>query len=291
MKTGLPFYGLCVVICMAGFLFIPSGESFSPEHTRLAILASALIGILLFAFGVGLDVTKSPLGILLSGRNTYSLSRLQMALWTWLVLGGLIATAVSRAWSIGKVGTPMTALAIRIPSELLAAMGISYFTGFAAPAALALKGQTQSTPGQINLSAKRMGESICTVGSVVYRPLNAPPKIADMVQGDDLATAGTVDLSKVQQLMITLLLIGIYLVQLVGLFTSPHFTASDGTPALLGGSSDMTSLPSLQSNFVSLLALSHAGYLAYKVAPRLQAQPSAASLPALRPTPPDRMAP
>lgn len=280
MNTGKPFYGLCVVIWLIALVAVPLGH-WAPECAPLLVFVGSFIGIVFLLVGIGIDVAETPLGIILSGRNTYSLSRLQMSLWTVLALSALVGVAVSRAWGIGDVGTPTTALSINIPGELLAAMGISYFTGFAAPAALSIKAQTPSTAAQVNLASNRLGESIYADGSVVNRPLNATAKIADMVQGDDLATAGTVDLSKVQQLLITLLLVGIYFVMLVGLFNG------DPKAALVDGK---TQLPPFSKDFLTLLGLSHAGYLAYKVAPRAQAASSTVNVPSLRPPPPDRLA-
>src|ERR1700722_8546534 len=283
MANGKPFYGLCVVIWLIALIGAPWGQWLPPEDLRLVAFLGAFLGMVLFFMGIGLDVSQTPLGVILSGRNTYSLSRLQMTLWTLLVLSALIGVAVSRAWGIGGVGTITTALSIVIPGNLLAAMGISYFTGFAAPAALAIKSLSTSTAGQVNLAGNRMGESIYANGSVMQRPRSSPAKIADMVQGDDLATAGTVDLSKVQQLLITFLLVGIYFVILIGLFLGNQFTAKvDGR--------EVTQLPDFSKDFLTLLTLSHAGYLAYKVAPRSQAESSTVNAPALRPSPPDRLA-
>src|SRR5207253_1021586 len=153
-----------------------------PGVTRVVAFLGALAGVVCLLFGIGIDVSETPLGVLLSGRNTYSLSRLQMVLWTVLVLSALIGAAVSRAWGIDHIGTVTTALAIEIPGNLLAAMGISYFTGFAAPAALALKSQsrTTATAGQLNLASNRLGEKIYATGRVVGRPLSEQARIADM---------------------------------------------------------------------------------------------------------------
>jgi hypothetical protein len=281
MASGTPYFGLWILIWLAAFLGVPGWHPVAPEDLRLLVFVGAFLGLACFFVGVGVSVSATPLGVILSGRNTYSLSRLQMALWTWLVLSALIGAAVARAWGIGGVGSVSTALSIGIPGNLLAAMGISYFTGFAAPAALSLKSQSGNTPGQVNLASKRLDENIYANGSVIQRPLNSPAKLADVVQGDDLATAGTVDLSKVQQLLITLLLVGVYFVVLLGLFHGKFADAADGR----------TALPDFSKDLLTLMGLSHAGYLAYKVAPRPQAQSNSVDTPGLRPAPPDRLAP
>jgi len=277
------FYLVCLSLWTVCLGILPNLTYLTPEHTRLTVFLGAFAGTVCLVIGIGIQVAGTPLGILQSGRNTYSLSRLQMALWTLVILSALIAAAVCRAWQLGP-GTLSTALNIWIPQELFAVMGISYFSGAAAPAILSLKSQTPSTPDQISATTRRMGEPICVTGSVVHRPTNASPKLADIVQGDDVSTAGTVDLSKVQQLLITLLLVGVYFSMLANMFLHglPSVTASAGNDH-----TERTMLPAFSQDFVTLLSISHASYLAYKAAPR----PAIATPPSdspFRPTPPDR---
>ena len=288
LSSGKPFLALWLLLWLVALIILPWWHPFVPSVLRILVFLGTIVGTAFFFVGVGLSVAEDPFGIFWSGLNRYSLSRLQMALWTLLIVSALIAVAVVRAWgaSPGVVapGTVATALAVKIPGELLAAMGISYFTGFAAPAALALNARSgTSTPDQIALASRRLGEPIYATGRVIHRPLSADAKMADLVQGDDVATAGTVDLSKVQQLLITLLLLGVYFAMLVGLFY-----AGGGDKTWV---SDSTQLPALSPDFISLMALSHAGYLAYKVAPKSQTESPAKDFPGSRPLPPDRLAP
>ncbi len=289
-------YVLCAAISLVTLVIIPWTTFPWPKTAiannaivgpvRLAVFSGALIAIASFLAGLGLDISRTPLGVLKSSRNTYSLSRLQMVLWTWLVLSALIAAAVSRAWGIGGIGDISTALAIKIPGNLLVAMGISYFTGFAAPAALALKSQpdTTASPAQLNLAASRLEERISATGSIIHRPSSSPARMSDLVQGDELANAGIIDVSKVQQLLITLLLVAIYLAMLCGVFYNGPFTATEA-------GKELTPLPDFSKDFLTLLTLSHAGYLGYKMAPKPAGGTSAVNSPTRRPLPPDSGAP
>lgn len=277
---GWPFYMLAAVIFVIALGFLPgfrvgeiakAGAVAFDGVPRAIAFFGALAGTALVLAGIGADVNQEPLGVLQSSRNAYSLSRFQMTLWTWLVLSALIAGAVCRAWGLGA-GNLGTALDIDINGDLFAVMGISYFTGAATPALLALKAQGASDPASAAAVTGRAGETMLVQGQVVVRPAGRPPRLGDLVQGDDVGSGGIVDLSKVQQLLITLLLIGTYGVMLFGLFAYGPFS---------GPKSDHTILPAFPQNFVGLLALSHGGYLAYKAAPK-----SAPGAPAGPPAPP-----
>jgi len=239
----------------------------------------------------GLAITKTAFGILRGSGNTYSLSRLQMAAWTWLILSALIAVAVARLWD--QAGSAADALNIYVPSNLFIVMGISFFTGAAAPALLSLKTTTAPTAGQLETARQRMDESnVVSNGQLIVRSLAETPHFGDLVEGDDVATAGTVDISKVQQLLITILLLGVYFAMLWDLFASSgqdgllwnipgdqlqnlinqgslrcgFNTAQEALKA--GCGTGWTALPDFPGSLVTLLAVSHGGYLAYKAAPR-----------------------
>jgi hypothetical protein len=269
---GWVFYLLAALIWSITLGVIPGlndNASAALSWVRIGAFLGALAGVLAVFVGVGLDVAQDWLGALQSGRNTYSLSRLQMALWTWIILSALMALACCRAWGLGA-GDVSTALGIRVSADLFTVMGISYFSAAAAPALLALKTQGPTNPGHQAQVSARTGEPMQVQGSVVSRPADADPRIGDIVQGDDVGSAGTVDLSKVQQLLITLTLVGTYAAMLYGLFAyGPLANAPD--------KSGETILPVFSQSFVTLLAISHAGYLGYKAAPKPAPTGAAAS--------------
>jgi hypothetical protein len=278
--SGRAWYFVCLVLWVVTLVLLPWLNPFGPSWIRTLAFIGALAGSLSLFIGLGLGVAEDVLGVLQDGRNTYSLSRLQMALWTLLILSALIAITVCRAWGLFSGSTLATAFDVYVPPALYAAMGISYFSGAAAPAILSLKSQSPSTAGQVAFASERMGQTIRVTGRVIHRPLSADPILADIVQGDDIATAGTVDLSKVQQLLITMLLLVMYLAVLVGLFVNGPAPAGDEVPK------NLMSLPDFPLTFLTLMAISHGGYLAFKAVPA-SAPASAASAGALqRPNPP-----
>ena len=123
---------------------------------RVISLRSALIII-----GFGALVSKTLWGFALSSRNAYSLSKMQMAGWTVLVLAALFTAAEIRIFGyFGAVKSPP--LDITIPGELLAAMGIAIFTTAATPAVLALKASGTPTDSQADAAARRLADQTKT---------------------------------------------------------------------------------------------------------------------------------
>ena len=171
-----------------------------------------------------------------------------------------------RSWATLDTGSAdglSVALNIFIPPELLVIMGISIASGAAAPAILSLKSLT-SAPSRsaLDTAATRVGADVHAVGKVFVRSDRCPPLFQDLFQSDDAVAAGTVDISKVQQFAVTLILWGVYLAMLLRLF---YAGASGEIPA--GVKPGTTVLPQLSETFIYLLAISHAGYLAYKAVP------------------------
>ncbi len=89
------------------------------------------IGILIMVVMLGLaghKINKRWTGALIDSRNKFSLSRLQITLWTILVLSAYLAMAMPRVLAmIGKNPTlnQEQALNIKFPEQLILAMGIS----------------------------------------------------------------------------------------------------------------------------------------------------------------------
>lgn len=244
-----------------------------PHPAAIALFACDLLLLGTIVFGCGWAITGRAAGIALGSWNDYSLSKLQVVLWTIVVLGAFVAIASLRLLGFFGFAAAADPLDIAIPGPLLAAMGIAAFTSTATPSILALKSTQPGQPPQIAAARQRQIDAtggqatdFAHTGQTVGRTSAATASWIDIVTGDELANAGTVDLSKVQHLLVTLLLLGTY----IGLVMRQ----------LAGASHPLAGLPDPGSAFVELLAISHAGYLAYKVAPK-----SGRSLPAAAPEP------
>jgi hypothetical protein len=262
-----------LLITAAVLWFWASGKPSAPANTPAAPVALAvtaflvdMVAIALIIIGFGAVTTGRISGFFMSSRNAYSLSKLQMAGWTVVVLAALlIAAEINVLGYFGDMlkdadGKAIEPLMINIPGEVLAALGIAGFSFAATPAILALKATQTPADVQADIAAQRISDNtgistdrITNVGNVMARTDGDAAHISDIVSGDEVANAGTIDLSKVQQLLITLLLLSTYVVMTVQ-------TLSLGKA--------IASLPALGPRFVELLALSHAGYLVYKAAPK-----------------------
>jgi hypothetical protein len=241
------------------------------RHARLGILFGSLAALLFWFMSVGVGVTGQRAGILWTSRNTYSLSRLQLTLWSWLVLSALMSAVICRMlYLLAPEGTGgfVGAMNVVIPSELLQVMGISVASATLTPLILSSKtqpgpsptAQSAATTSQLDAAADRVGAPIQALGSVVVRDANFPPLFKDLFQGDEVSKAGIVDMGKVQQAIVSLVLIVGYLFILIDLFMTGNAGAVPKAPG-------STELPSLSSAVVYLLGISHAGYLAMKASP------------------------
>lgn len=198
---------------------------FVGQRTVLAWVAIAAL-MAAFAAVAGHGVTGLWRGVLIDERHRLSLSRLQMLLWTVLVLSAYMAATLA---NIGRSSAaPMN---VNIPSELWLAMGISTASLVAAPAALAYRQRRQR-------------------GGVVTLPSERDSRFADLFHGEETNDSDHLDLGKVQMFLFTIVLVLGY-----GLALGDMFEKTT-TP--------FTSLPAVDEAVVTLLAISHAGYLTKK---------------------------
>ncbi|WP_457337479.1 hypothetical protein [Rhizobacter sp. P5_C2] len=246
------------------------------SYIRLAIFLTCLATLLSWFLSVGVGVTGQRAGILWTSRNTYSLSRLQLTLWTWLIMSTLMAVVVCRMCKLFfpiEAGGIDGAMNLIIPNELLQVMGISLGSAAITPLILASKSQptpsstlqtgVSSTPvsnAQLDAAADRVGAPLQAMGTVMVRDPNSPPLFKDFFQGDEIAKAGLVDMGKVQQAIVTIVLFGSYLAMVLNMFYTGDVSAHPKMPGT-------TELPALSQTFVNLLGISQLGYLALKATP------------------------
>lgn len=189
---------------------------------------------------IGWLVNNRPIGAFIDNRNKISLSKLQAGAWTVVVLSALATIAVYNLLGQGDAsGT--TDLEIAIPGELLLAMGISATSLVAAPALLSLK---EANDNDSTLEVKDDAHEASW---------------GDIVTGDELGNAAAPDLGKIQQVLITVLLLGIYASYVYILLSSSQAPIHE--------------LPKLDDSFVWLLGISHAAYLSYKAVPHTPTAP------------------
>jgi len=255
----------------AAAALLPIGGAVAARYSLYVVgveLGALLLLLNLTALGgamllVGKALTGDPFGFVLGGLNRYSLARAQAALWTVVVFAILLTTA---EWNLalppGTVMPPevMGPLDIAIPSALLTALGLSLFSALAAPALVTIHGDTtpEATGKQLEAASDRIQAltgkmpGLQASGQVVSNRDIGSASWQELLTGDEVGQAAKVDLSKVQQAMLTVIIVGIYVAAFL--------------EALKGGA--WLVLPQLGGDAVRLLAISHAGYLAYKVMPK-----------------------
>lgn len=215
--------------------------------------AGSAVSMVLFCVGIGMAINGRPGGLVIDIRNRVSLSKFQAAAWTVLVLSALIAAAIVRIKMIPASTTPP--LDIDIPNPLLAAMAISATSLVATPLILNQKRNLTAVDGQEAETASKLGDDPANLASDGKLYGRNDPSLAqwfDMFRGDEVDTAGSPDLSKLQQFLVTVIILVAYSAAIWNMF---------------GDSNEITSLPALSEHMTWLVGLSHAGYLAYKAAP------------------------
>jgi hypothetical protein len=256
IQARIAVLGVFVLILLAVAANIWLAPLWAWLATEAAIVASFIL--------MGLACNRRAAGILIDGRNRISLSRLQACGWTVLVLSAVAAAA---AWNLRFGQGP--ALGLIIPQQLITAMGISLATLSATPVVLSMKTGGQASASDVASATAALtppGSSGGTVvtGTLAGRDNSDDASWLDLFRGDEVGDAAAPDVSKIQKLLITILLLGLYTAALWDQFSAPKGLFS--------------TLPVLSDNFVWLLGVSHAGYLLYKSAPH--SQPSGGSPPA-----------
>jgi hypothetical protein len=211
------------------------------------LVALALVFVLFITLGLAIE--GYPFGVLVDGRNKISLSRLQIVLWTILFVATfwiLYIWNVSHA-AAGQLGS---ALRFTVPSTVWLLMGISGTSAVGAPLILSAKpspGPTAPPPPAPQDPSKFLD------GVVVKRQLGAKPSWADILLGDEAGNADSLDISKLQQLMLSAVAFIAY-------------AYAVGRCLLSVGNGTVPALPEMDGGFIALIAASHATYLGYKAA-------------------------
>jgi len=228
--------------------FLTNGKAthFNP---CLAWLLTA-VALILFINAVGIAINWRAPGIIIDNRNRVSLSKFQAVAWTVLILSAMITTASYNLWA----GPAETALDLTISNNLLAAMGISAVSVAATPAILSLK-TSQPPEGSEAADASAVGMT-STEGKIAGRKSPKQAQWVDMFRGDEVSNVNKPDLSKIQQFLITVMLVAVYGASLWAMFA-----------ALQPAGKPIVKLPDFNDGFAWLMGISHAGYLAYKAVP------------------------
>lgn len=212
---------------------------------------------------VGYAIVGRPAGILIDVRNRISLSRLQAAGWSVLMLSALVTMAAARL-----IAGTRDALSIAIPPDLLIAMGISATSLAVAPALLSLKAVSPPPPNAnaatVAANTGRATAAATPVGNRMGWATPADAHWIDIFAGEGQDDGDKVDLSKVQQFLVSLLLLTVYTVAIWKLFNGSAYLADK----VAEGAKTAATLPEMSEPFVWFMGISHLGYLGAKALPK-----------------------
>lgn len=233
----------------------PEAISSTPEPERWQLTWVAMLLILaIFTFGVGRALTGTWKSLLIDERNMQSLARLQLVLWTGLVISAL---ATAAAWNI-HMGRD-DPLALNIPEELWILLGISSAT---------LVGSNLIKTKQANPASQDISREAATqrlnemsgggqigVGELAKNVSRVQARWTDMFMSEGIHNEGTLDVGKIQMFAFTLIVVLAY---------AAAFARTSYLPDHQDG--PRFDFPSIGESLVALLGISSTAYLANKAA-------------------------
>jgi hypothetical protein len=254
-------YGVLFGAPLAWIIFFPILLWSLPREpapgSKLWYWVGTMIVLVVFMFALGYRIKDGRLlGVLIDERNKMTLSRLQLIIWTVVILSGYATAAL---WNLFAANAP-DPLAVQWPEELWWLLGISTTSLVGSPLILQTKKQqvpntTQEETYQQRLSdqpqngADQVG-SPPNLGNLAVNPTPRQASLADMFRGDEIGNEASVDISKIQLFFFTILIVIAYGTGLGDLF----LTTTGAVEAF----------PALSESILVLLGISHAGYLGYK---------------------------
>lgn len=251
----------------SGFL---TGRAESGSASILTPLATVIAGLVLMVVALGLGTKQRVAGMWIDTRNRVSLARAQITLWTIVALAGYMTFAM---FNVGFSDIVTSASEMSryqafpaIPASIAAALGIATTSTMLSALILPTKDRSGGTididvRGGDPTDPRKRGLPFFGMESegLDRRTSPADASIADVFMGEEKANADTVDIARLQNVVITITLVLGFLLQLIGLSRSISVTTM-----LDAKNSIFASLPEFNAAFTSLLLASHATYLVAK---------------------------
>jgi hypothetical protein len=217
--------------------------------TQWIVVMAILLALCILA---GVLVNGRPDGILIDDRNRISLERFQWVCWLILLLGGYFAEAV---WNIAHAADLASgAVFPQMQNELFLLLGIVSVSPVISNVIVDSKKRTpEPAAGAAQLAAQQPlaanDPSARQTGVMDVNASVADASWADLYLGEEAANRYVVDISRLQKLVITVLLVFAYAASLWRLLEHPATSLS---------------MPGVGNDFIGLLGISHGAYLAAK---------------------------
>ncbi|MER9565792.1 hypothetical protein [Mesorhizobium sp. M0571] len=265
------------------FQFLNDASAYLTGVTSAAGSASVLVPFLMLVCGIagltvalGLGTKQRVAGVWIDTRNRVSLARAQVTLWTAVALAGYATFALFNVGFAGIVGAAAvsaggSALGIAtfgafpaMPASVAAALGIAAVSPMLSALILSTK---DAGANKADLAIRGADGDLRKRGTPFFgaesagldkRTSPSLASIADIFMGEEVANADTVDVSRLQNVVITATLV-------LGFFSILVAMTTISAAQLIGAKGSVfTSLPELGETFTALLVASHATYLITK---------------------------
>jgi hypothetical protein len=210
--------------------------------------------IVVFFLLTGKAITGRGLGVLINERKLMSLSRLQLVIWTTVIVSGFFVIALERI-HMGEVLQPLN---IGIDWQIWALLGMSATSFVGTPLLYgAKKNKNPADPELVPKVAARYREEPGNVNAnregILYGNGSIQDaRFTDMFEGDELANVQLVDVAKLQMFFFTVVIAVSYGMQLYALIAYGDLSVGD------------VKMPEVQPGLLVLMGVSHAGYLGSK---------------------------
>jgi hypothetical protein len=251
---------------MYGLTAWVTGLSSDAGSTSIAVpYVITLIGTAGLLAALGLSTKGRVAGIWIDTRNRVSLARAQVTLWTMVVLSGYLVLSMFNIGFAAVLQSPEALVSYHafpsIPESVAVALGIS--TASTMLSALILG--TKDKEPELNFAG---AQDPATRGAAFFgvqttgldkRAIPAQASLTDIFMGEENANSDTVDVARLQNVLITITLVfGFFSLLLEWMSDIKMVTMLNAREAIF------QSLPQLGATFTSLLGLSHATYLISK---------------------------
>lgn len=217
---------------------------------KFRILVVAVASLLLLALAA-LVTQGAPLKFIVGMDNRYSNSKLQIALWFWILISTYVGTIALRAWFGGSDFFG----GVNIPQNLLLLSGLSAITYGGAKAITTAKANAAAAapdpaaPAPLAAPAAPLPVAApADLSEKTILPDNSE-KLSDLVQND----IGDFDFGDFQMLAVTLLAVAMYVVLVFHFLSSIDFRTQ-------------VTLPDVDSTVLAAFGLGQGAYLAKKAA-------------------------
>jgi hypothetical protein len=276
--TNLPGFFGTFFVKIAGWFASPYPQTGS---VSLALPTSAmLLSITLLVISLGLGKKERAFGIWINAENRMSLARMQVTLWTVVVLGAYAAMTLFNAGMLSEMARALSAAGDEqalaklvmfptIPGYILAALGIAV----ASPMVASLIKSGTNSQTNVDLQARAQKADKSGIGRFVdptgdetleVRPSGQHASLVDFFVGEHQSDKDLIDVSRLQNVVITVILVGGYATMLFGFVRD--IAPADIINALAAKTPLFSSLPDATGTFATLLVASHATYLIAKKA-------------------------